>query len=274
MSPPYLIFDIGATKTRLSLSSDGKTLGSPIIVPTQKRYDDQIDQIKKITDELLEHKPTMAVIGLAGGLNQKRDSLCFSPNLPDWKNKNIKTDLEKILGTPVHIENDASLCGLGEAVFGAGKAEKIVVYLTVSTGVNGIRIVDGKIDEGAFAPEIGDQIINFDVNHDFDNYGTGSLEDYIGGSSIKKRKGRGLEEEDKEEWEEVCYLTSIGIHNSILYWRPNIVILGGAIGVKMDLSKINKHVDDMTVSYENKPKVVHSELKDMSGLWGALAFVA
>ncbi len=34
----YLLFDIGATKTRVAYSADGKTLGSPRIIPTQKDF--------------------------------------------------------------------------------------------------------------------------------------------------------------------------------------------------------------------------------------------
>jgi glucokinase len=50
--------------------------------------------------------------------------------------------------------------GLGEAVFGAGKGREIVVYMTISTGVGGARIVGGKIDASAMGFEPGHQIID------------------------------------------------------------------------------------------------------------------
>jgi len=77
----------------------------------------------------------------------------------------------------VFIENDASIVGLGEAVSGAGMGEEIVVYITVSTGVGGTRIVSGEIDEHAYGFEPGHELINMQD----------SLEDLVSGTAVEER---------------------------------------------------------------------------------------
>jgi len=70
--------------------------------------------------------------------------------------------LEEILEVPVFLRNDTAIVGLGEAHAGAGKGHEIVVYITVSTGVGGVRIIKGEIAKNQFGFEIGHQIIDLD----------------------------------------------------------------------------------------------------------------
>lgn len=275
MKPPYLLFDIGGTKTRLSVSLDGKSIEPPVIVPTQEKFSDEMKHLKEISSELMDHKPTAAIGGMAGSLSKSKDTLIVSPNLPDWSGKNIKESLEKIFGIQTLLENDAAMAGLGEAKYGAGKDHKIIAYITISTGVNGVKIVDGKIDSNIFGFEIGHQIINFDASHDFTNYGRGTLEDYIGGRSLQLRHGDQIwHEQDKALWEDISYHASLGIYNTILHWSPEIVIIGGTLGLSLDLKIIEQHLGNLLINFESLPKLTHSELGDLAGLWGALAFVA
>ncbi len=48
------------------------------------------------------------------------------------------------------LENDANLAALGETWIGAGKGEKVVLCVTLGTGVGGGFIIDGEIYEGAW----------------------------------------------------------------------------------------------------------------------------
>ena len=67
-----------------------------------------------------------------------------------------------ILLTDGYLANDSDLDGLGEATVGAGKGFNIVAYITVSTGIGGVRIVGGKIDVSTYGFEPGHQIIDAD----------------------------------------------------------------------------------------------------------------
>lgn len=163
----YLLFDIGGTNIRLAISKDGKTFGNPKIFSTPKSFNDGMRFIKKEALEISGGKKIKAVAGgIAGHLDKNKTKLAGSPNLPAWVGKPLKRALEDSFGAPVVLENDASVVGLGEAVFGAGKGKSIVAYITVSTGIGGARIVDGRIDKSSSGFEPWHQIINFDDKAD------------------------------------------------------------------------------------------------------------
>ena len=70
--------------------------------------------------------------------------------------------VETLTGVPVQIGNDANLAALGEFRFGAGRAVRHMVMVTLGTGIGGGIIVDGKLLDGADggAGEIGHMVIN------------------------------------------------------------------------------------------------------------------
>jgi glucokinase len=83
------------------------------------------------------------------------------PNLPGWKEVPLRDLLEKRLEIPTFLENDANAAALGEHCFGAGRGSKQMIYITVSTGIGGGFILDGKLYHGAdgVAAEIGHMTI-------------------------------------------------------------------------------------------------------------------
>lgn len=85
-----------------------------------------------------------------------------APQLKGWRNVPIVRILSDRFGTRVVLENDANAGALGENVFGAGRGSRQMVYITVSTGVGGGIIVDGKLYSGArgSAGEIGHTVID------------------------------------------------------------------------------------------------------------------
>ena len=166
---------------RLAVSENGNKLDRVVILPTPRKFDDAMALIKKAIKELANDKKIKAVSGgIAGPLDKNKTMILNAPNLLDWKNKPLAKELQKIFKAPVFLENDAALAGLGEAVFGAGKGKKIVAYLTISTGVGGCRIVDGKIDENSQGFEPGHQIIFSDKN-------VITLENLVSGTAIDKK---------------------------------------------------------------------------------------
>lgn len=85
-----------------------------------------------------------------------------APQLKGWRNVPIVSILGERFGTRVVLENDANAGALGENIFGAGRGNRQMVYITVSTGVGGGIIVDGKLYGGArgSAGEIGHTVID------------------------------------------------------------------------------------------------------------------
>lgn len=272
--PPFLCFDIGGTKIRCSVCLDGVTIEPPLIIPTPKLFNDGMNEVRKWKEIWKDVPFTFAVGGVAGNLDKQKGILHISPNLPKWSGQNIKDGLTKALGVPVIVENDAALVGLGEAIRGAGKGHNIVVYITISTGVNGVRVVNSKIDANISGFEIGHQIINFDVNTHFDNFGQGTLEDYIGGAAIEKREGKPTSQIDSEPfWDNITRILAIGMNNTLVHWSPEVVVLGGAIGSRISLEKLHRYLSDTLAIFHKLPVLKKSTLGDLGGLYGSIEFV-
>ena len=189
--------------------------------------------------------------------------------LPDWNNKPLKEELEKIVGVPVFIENDTALVGLGEMQNGAGKGSAIGVYITISTGVGGAKYENGAIDENTFGFEPGHQIIDFKNNK--------SLEDLVSGTALEKREGKkAYEVTDPAIWDELAHTFAYGLYNTILHWSPDTVALGGSMIAgepSMDIEVIKKYLNEINTKLPKLPEIKKAELGDFGGLYGALAFL-
>jgi glucokinase len=87
-------------------------------------------------------------IGCAGPVDRQAGLILNPPNLPRWLRVPLVEYVEKALGPPAVLENDANAAALGEFRYGAGQGAQSLVYLTVSTGIGGGIILDGKIWHG------------------------------------------------------------------------------------------------------------------------------
>ncbi len=89
-------------------------------------------------------------VGVAapGPLDRERGT-CSPHNLPGWRDVPLRDALADALGLPVHLENDANAAALAEWRFGAGRGARTVVYLSMSTGVGGGLVLDGRLHRGA-----------------------------------------------------------------------------------------------------------------------------
>ena len=275
----YLLFDIGGTNMRLALSRDGETFETPKIVPTPTDFDSCMHMIKEIAAELTGGAPLVAAGGgVAGTLSRDRAVFLNGPHLAGWNGKPIKRALEELLGVPVYVENDTAIVGLGEAVAGAGKGHEIVAYVTVSTGVGGVRIVREAIDVSAMSFEPGHQIIDAGgALHHTSVGGRGiDLEGYISGTAISERYNKKpYEILEPEFWDEMARLLAYGLNNTIVHWSPDIVVIGGSmmnkIGIPVD--RVRAHLKGILHAYPELPLIEHSALADIGGIHGALAYI-
>ena len=269
----YLLFDIGGTKMRVALSVDLKKIGKLEIIPTPKNFSEGIAVLKKTA---LKIEPNVKIKkicgGIAGLLDKNKEKLINAPNLREWVNKPLKKELEKVFKVPVYLENDADLAGLGEAVFGAGKNKDIVVYMTISTGVGGTRIVNGKIDKNAMGFEPGHQIIPC-CN---ENGKIMSLENCVSGVAFKKRyKKEPYEILDSAIWDKTAESLAYGLNNTIVHWSPDVIVLGGSMMKKIGISipQTVFYLKNINKIFPNLPLIKMASLKDLGGLYGAMAFL-
>ncbi len=262
---------MGATHTRVAASTDGKTISEPVIFDTDPDFEKGIAEFIKAVENLANGQSITALSGsIFGVLSRERDSITQSLNHPDWANKPIKQLLSDHFGVPLILANDMEAIGMGEALFGGGRQKSIVGYITISTGVNGIRIVDQAIDRNALGFEIGYHIIGTDP--------TGnplSFEDAAGGNSLQKRYGKQPVEiaKDDDLWPQVIQSVAIGVHNAILFWSPEVIVFGGSMMRDIPLSDLRNRVGQLLKPFPEPPEFRSAELGNKSGLLGALALV-
>lgn len=273
----YILFDIGGTKTRIAYATDLERFEEPIIISTPALYEEGLSTIIKTIEDCADGREIKIICGgIAGPFNERKQSLVGSPNLKDWIGKPLKNNLEEKFGVPVHIENDSAMVGLGEANFGAGKGFGIVAYMTVSTGVGGARFINGKIDEKSVGFEPGHQIIDADKTL---VEGVGGLHvGYIlSGKGVEKRTGQKPKDiADTLFWDKMAEYLAYALNNLSVFWSPDCIVLGGSMitgDPAISVEKTEERLKEILKIFPEIPVIKKASLKDVGGLYGALAYI-
>ena len=92
-------------------------------------------------------------IGVPGHIDPAGGVIKWTPNFYEagvpWANVALGPRLERAIGLPTLMGNDANVAALGEFRFGAGRGTRTIVMITVGTGVGGGLILDGKLWVGS-----------------------------------------------------------------------------------------------------------------------------
>lgn len=260
-----IIFDIGATTTRIASISEEGSLGIIERYPTPKIYSDGLEQIiQKVRLITKETKLESVVGGITGSFNEDNSSFRHYGAIKDWSDKPFKKDLESSFNCPVFIHNDAELGGIGESVYGAGKEFQSFIYMTIGTGVGGAWIQNQKASTLISNFEPGKQIVNFELGTTF--------EEISGKNIIAKTGHQASDLETKILWKIVEPILTVGLYNSFLHWPSEAIILGGGVinPTNLPLEKLEQNLKEKLKMYQNAPRILKSKLGDNSNLFGAI----
>jgi glucokinase len=133
-------------------------------------------------------------IGSPGPLDTESGRVLTTPNL-GWIDMPLRDMVSEGIGLPATLDNDANCAILGEWWRGAAQGGRVVVGLTIGTGIGGGIVLDGKIFHGASdaAGEIGHASIDATGRRcKCGNYGC--LEAYAAGPAIASRAVEGIED--------------------------------------------------------------------------------
>ncbi len=182
--------DLGGTNVRVAkVTVDGKILQefkSPSYAQEgpEKVTSNIISLIKKI-DGI---KDCVGIgIGVPGPVDTIANIMKMSTNLKGFTNYPLGDILEKEFGIPCYLDNDANVAGLAEALLGAGRGEKVVYFITHSTGIGGALVVGGQVISGknGYAGEVGNIIVTREgekINH----LNVGAVENLASGLALIK----------------------------------------------------------------------------------------
>lgn len=96
-------------------------------------------------------------IGFGGPVDFAGQSIALSTHVGGWRDFRLGDWLQDVAGAPAVMDNDANVGALGEGRHGAGVGASPLFYMTLSTGIGGGVLVDGRLLRGAdsWAGEIG-----------------------------------------------------------------------------------------------------------------------
>jgi len=305
--------DLGGTKIYTALAARGGEVLAETKVPTEAgkgprhvidRIVDSVEQVQKAA-KIPPGTVRALALGAPGPLDTAKGIIHFAPNL-HWHNIPVRQILEEKFSIPVLLDNDANLAALGEHVFGAGRGEENMVYITVSTGVGGGLILGGRLYRGSSdgAGEIGHMTVSPGGplcgcgNH-------GCLEAVASGTAIAREAGelvargggqRILDEAGGDPGKisaalvaaaaaggdpeaaaiitEAARFLGIGVANIINLLNPSLVVLGGGV---MEIGEpvwigVRQEVQTRALqAARERARLVPAALGGRSGVMGAIA---
>ncbi|MEY2874203.1 MAG: glucokinase [Pseudomonadota bacterium] len=151
---PAIGIDLGGTQVRAALVAPDGRLLARAATPTDTEGGPRavVEQIRQLVASVSEgHAPSdLAGIGVCapGPLDGEAGVVLGIPTLPGWTNIPLVAWLQAALQLPVLLENDGVGAAIGEWRFGAGRGLENFVYVTVSTGIGGGVIADGRVLRG------------------------------------------------------------------------------------------------------------------------------
>ena len=273
----YALFDIGGTKTRVAISQDLKSFSEKLKFDTPEKFDDGVAAIHEAITSLSSDPIEALGGGIRGPLNGDKTAIIREDKLTDWVERPLSAALGQPYNAPVFLENDTATVGLGEAHFGAGRGGKIVVYHTVSTGVGGVKIENGQLDQASVGFEPGHQILDIDKSI-FGSDTVHTLENLVSGAALEARRGVKPYEipQDDPVWPELAGYLAKGLRNTIVYWSPDTIVLGGSMIIgdpRIMLEDIKSETAKMVEGLVPCPKIVDATLSDEGGLYGAMVLI-
>ena len=159
--------DIGGTKIAVGLVDDDGRVLSRTECPTdaERGYAEALARIENMLRAMVtaaDAELSGVGIGSTGPVDPFTGEFGDVNFFPAWRGQNPVQDLARIFGVRAAMENDADAAALAEAVWGAGKNKKHLIYVTVGTGIGAGIVLDGQLYRGVDGahPEIGHHVID------------------------------------------------------------------------------------------------------------------
>ena len=261
-----LALDIGGTKLAAGVvTGDGRVLSREVIPSHANEgpwsmIDRLLDLGHRMIDESGVSPSRIAGIGIAcgGPLDPETGIILSPPNLPGWDRIPLVDVVTERLGLPAAVENDATAGALAEWWFGAGRSHRVndLVYLTISTGIGGGLVLDGRLYRGVAgnAGELGHLTVVYD-GRPCGCGRRGCLEAYASGTNIARRAheaiaagqastladlaaftSKDVAEQAREGdplagriWDETMAILGSAVANILDVFNPALVVLGGGV---------------------------------------------
>jgi glucokinase len=307
--------DLGGTKILTAVANaEGKMLSRDhSITPAREGHTAVIQSILESTDRALKQanitaKDLTAIgVGAAGLSNPETGTLFTSPNLPNWENVPLRDLIEAELKKKTFLINDANAAAFGELRFGAGRGVDNFIYITLSTGIGGGIVINGKIYTGSTgtAGELGHMTIADegplckcgnrgcwetlasgtalarDTRQRIKEGIKTSILDYADGDLEKVTAeviSKAAQEGDNLAQECIArtgYYVGVGLANLVNIFNPEVIVIGGGLSNIGDMLLRPAFEEARQRAFQQSYQAVRfavAELGRNSGVLGAAAF--
>jgi glucokinase len=196
-----LAIDLGGTQIRAAHVSPDLTVSCRRALETRDEEGveaviDRISAAARVVREDAQRAGLADPVGIGisspGPLDPWRGVVVAPPNLAGWRDVPLASRIEEALGLPTFLERDTNAAVMAEWRYGAAKGADNVIYVTVSTGIGGGLIVDGRplLGKDGTAGEIGH--ITVEIDGPLCGDGMPGHAEAIGSGRAIAREGRAL----------------------------------------------------------------------------------
>ena len=217
-------------------------------------------------------------------------------HIRDWIDIPLAGMVQEKINLPVFVDNDATLYGYAEWMFGAARGQDNMIFISLRTGIGGAIIIHGKLYRGPnnTSGEFGQMTINFKGPRSKWG-GRGPLEYYASSQALVDRYNRKIkkkgdpskmvvsvipvfdrfkagEPEAVEVVKENARFVGIGLGNLVNIFAPSLIVIGGGMALAGEeyIGLIRKSVleNSLPACHEGL-KILPAQLKYEAGFIGA-----
>ncbi len=300
---PLWGIDLGGTKIEgvVLKSADNTEVLCRKRIPTEqdKGYEHIVSQIATLVDLIAQEtgeKPKTIGFGTPGTLDPILHTLKNS-NTTCLNGKPFKDDVEKALGIPIQIANDANCFALAETRLGVIREEmpeaKVVFGVIMGTGVGGGLVVNGKVLHGrqGIAGEWGHNFLDASGGVAYTGR-KGVVETILSGPALERyyaslgqqkrslqeiyqRYGQGNDPDAIQTIERLTHFFGLAISVIINIIDPDAIVLGGGVG---NIAELYTQGVEETKKYVFNNRLdtqfFTPKLGDSAGVFGAALLVS
>lgn len=297
----YYGFDMGGTKIEFGAFDNKLERVATERIPTSSDdYDKLVQDIATLVEKYDKELQCKGSVGIGlPGIEDSETGNVLTANIVAAQGRTLRADLEKVIGRPVKIENDANCFALSEAWDQELRDYPSVLGLILGTGVGGGLVFNGHIFSGLnhVAGEIGHTRLPIDAwkllgdNSDAPMFDCGCglkgcIDNYLSGRGFEqiythrygeKRRaidiiqayqvGEKRELEFVDMYMELLAMCFAGIFTAS---DPHIVVLGGGLS-NFDLiyKEMPKRLPKYLLSVAKPPRIIKAKHGDSGGVRGA-----
>jgi len=284
--------DLGGTKIEGVLLNEQNNVlkRERVLTERDNGYDAIAEKIVSVAETLIKTADVNGPIGICNpGAIDHSTGMLKNSNTVCLIGKPLKEDLEKALGLPMFMENDANCFALAEATLGIAQEYNVVFGVILGTGCGAGIVIKKNIHQGPnhIAGEWGHHVL-YPEGRDCYCGNQGCAEVYISGTALEKewkqltgefRQVTEIVEQQlyqaHPEWKE-NFMLNFGraLANVIDILDPDVIVLGGGLS-KIDLlySEGAASAYKETFSETVVTPILKNKLGDSAGVFGAAMLV-